>query len=365
MHELEGARRFLRPMRGDDVPRSLDEALDMAAQAFEDGDLEAARTAAGRAVTIDPRSAEARHFLAAALAELGDHEGADRQYHEALALAPDDPEILLGACHMVLDYAGEQDGFAEVVEIARRGAAIATKKNDDDLRAEFLLAEGGALLELGSPDQALKVFESAASLLPNHPEPHLQIGQALFHLLRLEEARASLLRALSLAPELALAHWSLALIAERMGDLEESQRRFRRASRIDERGFPTPLSLSEDEFDEVVEQALARIPNAVKEKMGNLAVTCEPIPSEEDLLSDGPPLPPTILGLFRGHPLGEKQSPNPWAHFPSSIVLYQRNLERACQTRTELVRQIEITVLHEVGHFLGWDEDDLSARGLD
>ena len=50
---------------------------------------------------------------------------------------------------------------------------------------------------------------------------------------------------------------------------------------------------------------------------------------------------------------------------PPAIFLYQKNLERSCRTRAELIEQIEVTVLHEVGHLVGLDEDDLEARGLD
>jgi predicted Zn-dependent protease with MMP-like domain len=56
---------------------------------------------------------------------------------------------------------------------------------------------------------------------------------------------------------------------------------------------------------------------------------------------------------------------DPWSHFPSSIVLYQRNLERAARTRAELVEEVRITLVHEVGHFLGLSEDELYQRGLE
>ena len=74
-----------------------------------------------------------------------------------------------------------------------------------------------------------------------------------------------------------------------------------------------------------------------------------------------PPLSPTILGLFRGAPYGQKVSADPWSHLPSSIVLYQRNLERAVADREELEEQIAITLVHEVGHFLGLDEEELGG----
>jgi predicted Zn-dependent protease with MMP-like domain len=56
---------------------------------------------------------------------------------------------------------------------------------------------------------------------------------------------------------------------------------------------------------------------------------------------------------------------DPWSHLPSSIVLYQRNLERFAESRAELVEQIGVTLVHEVGHFLGLDEEELYQRGLE
>jgi predicted Zn-dependent protease with MMP-like domain len=56
---------------------------------------------------------------------------------------------------------------------------------------------------------------------------------------------------------------------------------------------------------------------------------------------------------------------DPWSHFPSSIALFQRNLERMARDQDELVEEIRVTLLHEVGHFLGLDEDGLRDLGLD
>jgi predicted Zn-dependent protease with MMP-like domain len=91
----------------------------------------------------------------------------------------------------------------------------------------------------------------------------------------------------------------------------------------------------------------------------------EPIPTDEDLRSSSPPLSPSILGVFRGTPVGERSVTSAWDHAPASIVLYQRNLERFARTREELIEQIGITVMHEVGHLMGLDEHDLWERGLE
>jgi predicted Zn-dependent protease with MMP-like domain len=53
------------------------------------------------------------------------------------------------------------------------------------------------------------------------------------------------------------------------------------------------------------------------------------------------------------------------SQLPPSIVLFQRNLERFVRSRAELAEEIRVTLVHEVGHYLGLDEDELYERGLD
>ena len=129
--------------------------------------------------------------------------------------------------------------------------------------------------------------------------------------------------------------------------------------------FPPPVTLSPDAFEAVVEEALAELPEPVRAWLSNVAVTVEDLPETEELLGSDPPHSPSILGIFRGSPLGQKASMDPWSHFPSSIALFQRNLERMALDREELLAEIRVTLLHEVGHFLGLDEDELRSMGLD
>ena len=85
------------------------------------------------------------------------------------------------------------------------------------------------------------------------------------------------------------------------------------------------------------------------------------LPDPVDLKAVQPPFPPTILGLYRG-PVGRAPAPG---DEPPSIVLYRKNLARAVKSRTELSEQIRDTLLHEIGHLEGLDEDDLRRRGME
>ena len=102
----------------------------------------------------------------------------------------------------------------------------------------------------------------------------------------------------------------------------------------------------------------------MRKDLTGVPVTVEDIPSSEDLLDGDPPLSPTILGLFRGPALGEPCGPED-GPVCRSVVLYRKNLARAVTSRDELLEQIRVTLLHEVGHLRGEDDLELAARGLE
>jgi predicted Zn-dependent protease with MMP-like domain len=73
---------------------------------------------------------------------------------------------------------------------------------------------------------------------------------------------------------------------------------------------------------------------------------------------------PDLLGLFTGNPHGTEYSHDQPA--PPQILLYIGNLWDLAEEDVEIFREeVRLTYLHELGHYLGWDEDDLAARGLD
>ena len=91
-------------------------------------------------------------------------------------------------------------------------------------------------------------------------------------------------------------------------------------------------------------------------------ISVEPLPTDAEI-SEG--LSPTILGVFHGTPIDERLATHAGHQETVRITLFQKNLERFARTREELLEEIRITVLHEVGHLLGLDEDELYDRGLD
>jgi predicted Zn-dependent protease with MMP-like domain/Flp pilus assembly protein TadD len=353
--------------RHEDTPE-LARLLEAAADALEDGDAEGALARADEALAQAPRSVPALHYRAEALAAAGRVEDARAAYDRALSEGKDDAEVHLGAADLLVNRLSDDErdraDLERAIDLARRAAKLARKAGDGDLAGEASWLEGAALTQLGRPDESLPALDAAARALPDSGAVHLERGVALFELSRLDEARVALLRAESLEPGDASVQHHLGLVAERRGDAKEARRRLEKARRLAPEDFPAPITLSQAEFDAAVEQAFAELPEKVRAYLANVAVTVEDLPSDEDLLASDPPLSPTILGLFRGPPHGGGGA-DPWTHLPSSIVLFQRNLERFARSRDELADEIAVTLVHEVGHFLGLDEDELYERGLD
>jgi predicted Zn-dependent protease with MMP-like domain len=122
------------------------------------------------------------------------------------------------------------------------------------------------------------------------------------------------------------------------------------------------MRLSTDEFRSLVERALDTLPEQFLPYLDGLAVDVEPMPDEATLRSVGLDDPRALLGLYHGTPLTERSVEHTY-RWPERIVIYQRNIERICRSPGQIVRQIRRTVLHEIGHHFGLDEDDLGELG--
>ena len=259
-----------------------------------------------------------------------------------------------------------EEGEAErALDLAIEGSRLAGRGEDAELRGRLALVEGQALVALGGAHDALSRIAEAARALPGDLDVRAEEANALYELCRFEDAAAVLTRILQEDAGDPWSHWLLGLSFERLGRPAFAARHLASAREIAPDDFAEGVSLSPDAFEKVVEDALAELPEPVRNYLANVAVSVEDFPDVEELLASDPPHSPSILGIFRGSPLGDKASMDPWSHFPSSIALFQRNLERFARTREELQDEIRVTVLHEVGHFLGLDEEQLRDLGLD
>ncbi len=119
------------------------------------------------------------------------------------------------------------------------------------------------------------------------------------------------------------------------------------------------INLSRREFVRLVRQAYRQLPPHIRQVLDNLDVAVENRPAGQDLelAPDGG----SLFGLYTGVPLPERGSSLP--SLPDRIVIYRYPILRSCSSRAEVVREVRITLWHEVGHYLGLEEHDLRRLG--
>jgi predicted Zn-dependent protease with MMP-like domain len=122
------------------------------------------------------------------------------------------------------------------------------------------------------------------------------------------------------------------------------------------------MRLSSEEFGGLVEEALRAIPEEFERYLRDVVVEVEPMPDARSCREAELDDPTELLGLYHGTPLTERSVEHALA-LPDRITIYQQNIERVCHTRREIVDEIRLTVLHEIGHHFGLDEDELDELG--
>ena len=249
------------------------------------------------------------------------------------------------------------------LEHALASARIASHASPEDPVLHFLA--GVALLEMGQPEDAVEALRRAVALDPEDPEFRAVCAQALFAGCRFAEARAECVRALSADPSQAFALHTSGLLLEREGRLEDADAKFHAASRVDPERFPAPVRLTREAFEAVVLRAGGMLPGEFRERLDEVPVVVEDVPSESILLEEAPPLDPELLGLFVGTALTERTFAAPGVESPPRILLFQRNLERYARDEAELRREIARTLHHELAHYLGFGEEDMAELDLD
>ena len=113
------------------------------------------------------------------------------------------------------------------------------------------------------------------------------------------------------------------------------------------------MHVSDADFDELVAEALDRIPEPLAALMDNVVVLVEQEP---------PPEEGDVLGLYVGTPLTERDSGYTFRP-PDQVFVYRGPLLRLCQDAEELADEIGITVVHEIAHHFGIDDEQLHEWG--
>jgi predicted Zn-dependent protease with MMP-like domain len=123
------------------------------------------------------------------------------------------------------------------------------------------------------------------------------------------------------------------------------------------------ITLSDADFDRAVNEALQSLPDEFRPYLENVVIEVRDRPSRAFMREHD--VPEDLLGLYVGVPLEEKGPELAPTSMPDHVFIFRDNLREMCEARDELIEEIRITLLHEIGHHFGLDEDRLAELGYD
>jgi predicted Zn-dependent protease with MMP-like domain len=113
------------------------------------------------------------------------------------------------------------------------------------------------------------------------------------------------------------------------------------------------VEMSEERFEELVGEALDEVPPELLGLMNNVVILVEEEPPEGD---------PELLGVYEGYALTERG----WSYagvLPDRITIFRNPILRICDTEEDVVEEVAITVVHEIAHHFGIDDERLHELG--
>ena len=337
------------------------DCLDQAMEASHGGRTEEALAWLDEALKAHPNGAEAHNGRGEILWDAG---RIDEALYELELATMADPKFMtahLNRIELLIEELGEYEHALQLCDELLAGRPELPRP-DRGTEAEIHYLKAKALFYLDDLEGALFLVRRAAKVAPDVPVYRAFEGQILFEIGALRggapRARAGGADGLGVRPR-------------RLPPRPRARapRRGRGGgSRLPPRERPRPRPLRrcpcacEDAvFQRASEDALANLPRSIREAVENVPILIHELP-EEDLL-DAENVSPTILGLFIGVPRTEAALTEQ-ARDVNRVILFKKNLEKMCRTRAELVEQIQTTLQHEIGHYLGLDDDDLERIGL-
>ena len=120
-----------------------------------------------------------------------------------------------------------------------------------------------------------------------------------------------------------------------------------------------PFTMSEAEFEDAVSDAIALIPADLAGHMDNVAIFIQ-----DDFVPGPHDAPGTILlGLYEGTPLTKRDSWWAAGSLPDRITIFRRPILSICRTREQVIREVTVTVVHEIAHHFGISDERLHELG--
>lgn len=230
--------------------------------------------------------------------------------------------------------------------------------------SDFIMLKGDIQWGAGNYEEAFQAYHRVALNDPDRHDARVAVGVALFHLCRFHSAREVLEKCSADDPDNPETWYYLGLIALRFDERPLALRYFDLAHDLNEERYQIPVEITEEEIRDIVDAQIETVPEQIREVLANVPIILEKRPSMDLLFSENPPMDPTLLGIFEGIPYPDS-GPSTIVTTPTRIVLFTENIWLVANDRETLEEEIWVTLKHEIGHFLGLDEDDLAERGLD
>lgn len=119
--------------------------------------------------------------------------------------------------------------------------------------------------------------------------------------------------------------------------------------------------LSRKDFESLVQEALRGLPAQFRRRLQNVAIEIEEEPSNETLNSVGMTNdePDELLGLYVGRSIQQHSFFDTGGELPDRVYLYRGPILRICETKADAIREIQDTVVHEIGHHFGLSDEDM------
>jgi predicted Zn-dependent protease with MMP-like domain len=225
---------------------------------------------------------------------------------------------------------------------------------------------GDVFFDLGAFAEAAGAFEAALRLDPEDAYSAAFLAGCRLELGDVDGAREAVAEARRRDRESPDAAWWEAVLHDLDGKDEAGWRDYRRAVDGAPDDYVLPQRVPRKRFQRLAEKAyheLERDYPGFQEALQsrNVTLRIQDVPTPEQI-ADG--YNPLWLGVFQGHMGPEVSLEDPWSALPSHVILFQRNIERECADPAELYEQVKITLLHEVAHAHGREEDWMEERGL-
>ncbi|GAB2525234.1 metallopeptidase family protein [Nocardia heshunensis] len=114
-----------------------------------------------------------------------------------------------------------------------------------------------------------------------------------------------------------------------------------------------PVTMADARFEELVADALDRIPSEFSQAIRNVVVLIEPSDPED----------PDVLGVYHGVPPSDPDYFGDAGRLPDTITIYRDTILEICDSEEEVVEEVTITVVHEIAHYFGIDDERLHQLG--